>query len=230
MQTSSPLDWLEVVLISFQDLWRSFIGFVPSLIGALLVLVIGLVIAIFIGRLTARLIEVLFIEKLIEQLKIKDAIKKMGFNLNFAKLIGWLVKWFLIIVFFIAAADILGLPEVTIFLNTVVLYVPTAVAAALILFVGLVLAAFVGEVVQKALKVSKLHSGHLMAAVAKWAIVVFTVMTALVQLGIARELIQIILMGLVAMLALAGGLAFGLGGKEWAQDMLARIQKDIGKK
>ena len=227
---SSPTTWASVVVGSFQDLWADLIGFLPSIVGAVLILLIGWAIAAAIGGLIARFIEALYIEKLLENLKIKKAFRGAGVELDFGKLIGWLVKWFLIIVFFIAAVDILDLPEVNEFLSTVAQYIPTAIAAALILFVGFVAAAFVGEVVEKAVRASRLHSGHLMAAVAKWAIIVFTVMAALVQLGIAAELIQILLVGFVSMVALAGGLAFGLGGRAWAEDMLASMRRDLGKK
>lgn len=230
MPSTTPVSWAQVIVGSFQDLWADLVGFLPSVVGAILVVLIGWAIAAAIGGLVARFIEALYIEKLLENLKVKKAFRGAGVELDFGKLIGWLVKWFLIIVAFIAAVDILDLPEVNEFLRTVAQYVPTAIAAALILFVGFVAAAFVGEVVEKAVKASRLHSGHLMAAVAKWSIVVFSVMAALVQLGIAAELIQIILIGFVSMAALAGGLAFGLGGRAWAEDMLESMRRDLGKR
>ncbi|MDO8435652.1 MAG: hypothetical protein Q7S89_03175 [bacterium] len=230
MPSTSPTAWADIVVGSLQDQWGQLLGFLPKIIGAVIVVLIGWAIAAAIGGLIARFIEALYIEKLLENLKIKKAFRGAGVELDFGKLIGWLVKWFLLVVTFIAAVDILNLPEVNEFLRTVAQYIPTTIAAALILFVGFVAAAFVGEVVEKAVKASGLHSGQLMATVAKWSIIVFTVMAALVQLGIAAELIQIILVGFVSMAALAGGLAFGLGGRAWAEDMLASMRKDLGKK
>ncbi len=109
--------WLEVVLDAFARLWDGFLGVIPELLAAFIVLVIGWAIAALVGGLVARLIKVLWIEKAIDKLRITDAVSKLGVKLDFSGLIGWLVKWFLIIVFFIAASDILGLSQITEFLN-----------------------------------------------------------------------------------------------------------------
>jgi len=169
-------------------------------------------------------------KKAIERLKLKQAFSKMGFKLDFAALIGWLVKWFLLVVFFIATADILGLSQITGFLNSVVLYIPNVIIAVVVILLGIIIGSFTGEVVQKAVKASKMHTGEVMGGIAKWAIVVFAFMAALMQLGIASAMIQTLFTGLVAMLAIAGGLAFGLGGRDVAEEILGVLKKDLTKK
>ncbi len=221
--------WLETVAGSFATLWDGFVVLIPKLLAAFIVFVIGWAIAALVGSLVARLIKVLWIEKAVEKLKVKDAFKKMGFKLDFAGLIGWLVKWFLMVTVFIAAADILGLDQITVFLNQVVLYIPHVVIAVVIVLLGVLIGTFTGEVVQKAVKASKLHSGEVIGGIAKWAIIVFSFMAALVQLGIAASLIETLFTGLVAMIAIAGGLAFGLGGRDVAEDILAHLKKDLTK-
>jgi len=218
---------IETVMGSFQTLLAGFIAVFPALLAAFLVLVIGWAIAALVGGVVARLINLLWIEKLIERLHIKDAFGHMGLKLNFAGLIGWLVKWFLIVVFFIAASDILGLNQITEFLSEVVVYIPNVVIAVVVLLLGAIIGAFAGEVAEKSVKASGMHSGELVGGVAKWAIVVFAFMAALVQLGIAADMIKTLFTGFVGMLALAGGLAFGLGGRDHAENILASLKRDV---
>lgn len=219
--------WLEVVLNALERLWEGFVDVVPELLAAFIVLVVGWAIAVLVGRLVSRLVQILWIEKAVERLRIKEGIEKLGVKFSLGGLLGWLAKWFLILVFFIAAADILGLPQITEFLNQVVLYIPNVVIAAVVLLLGAVIGSFAGEVVERAVRASHLHSGEFMGGVAKWAIVVFAFMAALVQLGIAADMIKTLFTGLVAMLALAGGLAFGLGGRDHAEHMLATLKHDL---
>lgn len=219
--------WLDVITKSFDGLWGGFIDVLPQILAALIILVIGWTIAAIVGHLIARLIEALWLEKAVQKLRLTEAFGKLGVKFSLSGLIGWLVKWFLIVVFFIAATDILGLDQITDFLNQVVLYIPNVVIAAVVLLLGAVIGSFSGEVVERAVRASHLHSGEFMGGVAKWAIIVFAFMAALVQLGIAADMIKTLFTGLVAMLALAGGLAFGLGGRDHAEHMLATLKHDL---
>lgn len=219
--------WLEVVLNALERLWEGFMDVVPELLAAFIVLVVGWAIAILVGRLVSRLVQILWLEKAVEKLRIKEGIENLGVKFSLGTFLGWLAKWFLILVFFIAAADILGLSQITEFLNQVVLYIPNVVIAAVVLLLGAVIGSFTGEVVERAVRASHLHSGEFMGGVAKWAIIVFAFMAALVQLGIAADMIKTLFTGLVAMVALAGGLAFGLGGRDHAEHMLATLKHDL---
>lgn len=220
-------DWGDVLVASFQNLWLSFAAFLPRLVGAVVVLIIGWIIAAALGALASKIIEVLKLDVLAEKLDLKKTFKRAGVNLSVSGLIGWLVKWFFILTFFLSAVDILGWTEVNEFLGRVVLYVPSVVVAIVILLAGILLAHFVQQVVEKAVKAAQLASAEFLAGVAKWAILVFAAMAALVQLGVASSLVQILFTGFVAMLAIAGGLAFGLGGREHASRFLDRVRKDI---
>ena len=102
--------------------------------------------------------------------------------------------------------------------------------AAVILAVAFLVANFVYAVVKGSTKVAGIVSATLLATVAKWAIVIFGFLAALVQLGIASSLINTLFIGLVAMLALAGGLAFGLGGKDEAAAILKRLRHEISER
>ncbi len=219
--------WWEIISTSFQNLWLSFSVFLPRLIGALLVLIIGWALAAFVGRLIATIIGSTHVDELIEKLKVAKRLEHVGAPLKVGGLIGWIVRWFIILVVFITAVDVLGWTQVNVFLNTVVEYLPNVVVAVIILLAGFVVAHFVHDVVEKTVRVAKLHAPDFLAGLAKWAIIIFSFAAALVQLGVASELIQILFSGLVALIALAGGLAFGLGGRDTAAKLLERMRKDL---
>jgi len=148
-------------------------------------------------------------------------------HLSISSLLGGLVKWFLILVFLLAAADILQLNAVSVFLNSILLYIPNIVVAVIILSVVLLAGNFVYDVVKGSTRAAGVVSASLLAVISKWAIIIFGIFAALIQLGVASSLVSTIFIGIVAMLALAGGLAFGLGGREEAALILRKLREEI---
>ncbi|MDI6778410.1 MAG: hypothetical protein QMD77_04450 [Patescibacteria group bacterium] len=222
--------WGEAITLSLLNLWDRFINFLPSLVGAVLVFVAGWIVAVALGKVVEHIVKMLKVDDVMEKAGTKARFEKAGVRLDVAKFLGGLVKWFLILVFLMAATDILKLVQVTTFLNSIVLYLPNVVVAAVILAVAFLVANFVFAVVKGSTKVAGLISAMLLATVAKWAIVIFGFLAALIQLGIAASLINTLFIGLVAMLSLAGGLAFGLGGKDEAASILKKIRQEISEK
>jgi hypothetical protein len=222
--------WGEAITLSLLNLWERFINFLPALVGAILVFVAGWIVAVALGKVVEHVFKMIKVDEAIEKAGTKARFEKAGVKLNVAKFLGGLVKWFLILVFLMAATDILKLVQVTNFLNSIILYLPNVVVAAVILAVAFLVANFVYAVVKGSTKVAGIVSATLLATVAKWAIVIFGFLAALVQLGIASSLINTLFIGLVAMLALAGGLAFGLGGKDEAAAILKRLRHEISER
>lgn len=220
--------WGDAIVNSLEGLWFDFVGFIPNLIAALVVFFVGWAIAVAIGRIVEKLIIILRINQAFENIRgLKDAAGRAGLKINIPLLIGEIVKWFLIIVTLLAATDILGLREVSAFLREVLAYIPNVVVAALILVIAVVLGNFVYRTVAASVKAAGFGAGPAIAAVSKWAIIIFAFMAALAQLNVAVQLIQTVLTAIFAMLALAGGLAFGLGGKDMAAKWLKVIENDI---
>ncbi|MBI2639158.1 hypothetical protein HYW83_06255 [Candidatus Peregrinibacteria bacterium] len=217
--------WNEAIVASLQNIWAKIVSLVPEVIGALLILVVGLIVAAALGKLAKKLVHLTHVDALAHKLGATQKFEDMGMKFSISGIIGWIVKWFFIIVALIAAVDILKLQQVTKFLQDVALYIPNVVVAVVILVIGLVIGQFAYQVVEKTSKASHLtaRSGDVLAAIAKWAIVIFALMASLTQLSIATQLIQILFTGFVAMLALALGLAFGLGGKEKANHLLEKL-------
>ena len=216
------------VLDSFQTVWQGLLNLLPNVIAALVVLIIGWILAAGLGRLIRRLVELTKVDDIIDKAGLDKSLSDIGIDFSLAKLIGWLTKWFVIIVTLIAVAEIVGLRQITDFLETIALYIPNIIIAVVILLVGLILGTFIQKLVVKTVEASKIKAASgLLATLAKWAIFGFALLAALNQLNIARELINTLFTGLVGMLALAGGLAFGLGGKDAAKDVISKLEKEI---
>lgn len=219
-------------MIALQNVWIKFVAYLPEVLGALLVLIVGLIVAAVLGRLVKKLITFTKIDKLLSTNQFFKQMEESELKFTFAGLIGWIVKWFFIIVFLIAVADILRWQQVNVFLRDIALYIPRVVIAVVILMIGLMAGKFLYDVVKKSVGVSKLPHASVgpLATLAKWAVFIFAFLAALVQLGIATSLIEILFTGLVAMLAIAGGLAFGLGGKDKAREWLEKLDREMSEK
>lgn len=223
-------EWGDVVTSSLQDLWTRFINFLPSLVGAIVIIVIGWIVAIAVGKFVTKIFSVLKVNEALEKLNLKTSLEKAGIKPDLAGALGFLVKWFLILVFILAAADLLKLTQVSEFLNQVLGYLPNVVVAGVILLLGILFASFAKGVVESSLAAAKLTTATIVAGIVKWSILIFSILAALVQLKVAEDILRTLFTGLVAMIALAGGLAFGLGGKDFAQKLLEDLRKDISKK
>jgi hypothetical protein len=219
--------WGEAISGSLIDLWMRFVGFLPSLIGALLVFLLGLIVAVALGKAAEKVISVLRIDQVLDKMRVGEKFKQAGLEIHVARFFGALVKWFLILVFLMAATDILGLDQVTSFLNSIILYIPNVVVATVILSLAFLLGNFVYSVVRGSTKAAGIVSASLLANISKWAIVIFGLLAALIQLGIAVSLVNTIFIGFVAALAISSGLAFGLGGKEEAALILRKLREEI---
>lgn len=218
------------LLNTFTILVNQLIAFLPKVIFALLVLLIGILLAGGAGKTVKLLLRKTPINSIFEKLGITKLFQSIGFAVEISDVIGWLVKWFVIVVFLVAIADTLGLPQVSNFINQVALYIPNVIGAAIILIIGVIVANAVSEAVYKITESAKLASSSLVAAITKWVILIFTFLAALAQLNIATQFVEMLFAGLTAALALALGLAFGLGGKDKAKEVIEKIAKELEKR
>ena len=218
--------WGSAFTYSLQSIWISFIDFVPRFLFAIIVFIIGWIIGSVIGKAIEQVIAALKVDKALESAGVDSVMNRTGIRLNVGAFIGGIVKWFVIIVFLVASLDILQLTAVTDFLKTDVLgYLPNVIVAALILVVATVVSDFMGKVVTASAKAGSIRSANFLGTLARYSIWIFALIIALGQLGIAAAYMQIFFTGLVAMLAIAGGLAFGLGGKDAAAHTIAKLHE-----
>ena len=220
--------WSEVLVLSFQRVGSEVVLFLPLLFVSVLIFILGWVFGSFIGSLISHIVRSLRIDKALENVGVNELSEKAGFEFNAGGFLGGLVKWFVVIVFLVAALNVLHLDLVNQFLiDFVASYLPKVIVAVLVLLFGSVLADVTGHVVAGSARAARISSAHFVASVTRWAIWIFAILIALVQLGIATSFIQTIFTGVVAALSLAIGLAFGLGGKDAAAEYLKKLRKDI---
>lgn len=214
---------------SFEQLWQNVVTAVPTFVLALVVFSLGLLVASGLGAIARRLVRVVKLDVVVEKAASVIKLQTLGFKLNFASLVGTVIEWFFAIVTLVAVADILHLTQVTDFLRRVALYVPNVLVAILVLGLGLVLARFVGQLVDRGVKSSHMPaaSAGALSLIAEWSVILFAVMASLTQLGVAARLIEILFTGLVGGLSIAFGLAFGLGGKDKAREWLDKVTRGM---
>ena len=213
---------------SFYDLWYTVAMYVPRILAAVIVFIIGWIVATILFRLVREVVRVLKIDEALRTAGVHDAAKEADIHLDVGRFLATLVMWFVVIVFLVAALEILGLTTVTAFLGRVVLlYIPQVMVASLILIVGAIAANIAKGIVVGAAHATSTHAAHFAGTVAKWAIWIFAILAALDQLGDASMFVQTLFTGVVVALALAFGLAFGLGGKDAAANLLDKVRKEI---
>lgn len=220
-------NWGDVFARSLQGVWYGVASFVPNLVIALIIFAIGWVLAALIEKLVEAVFKSLKVDAALKSAGLEDVVKRAGHNLNSGLFVGSLVKWFVIVVFLIASFDVLGLTQVTSFLRDVVGYLPSVIIAVLILMVAVIIANAMQKIVVASARAAHVVNAELLGRITKWAIWIFAVLTALITLGIAPGLIQMILTAVFAGAALALGLAFGLGGKDAAQKILEKTLHNV---
>ncbi|MDO8565476.1 MAG: hypothetical protein Q7R67_02565 [bacterium] len=223
--------WGQVLQLSFQNLWVGVVNFVPNLVIALVILVLGWLIGALLGRAIAQVFRSLQVDAALRRAGFESFVRRGGINLDSGAFIGGLVKWFVIVIFLVAAFDVLGLAQVNLFLQEVVLaYLPRVIAAALVLLVAGVVGDVTGRVVVTAAKTAGVHSAHFAGAISKWAVWIFGILVALSHLGIAATFSQTLFTGIVIAISLALGLSFGLGGQQAAANFLERLRGEMSGK
>lgn len=219
--------WTDVLVSSLQNLWLQVVSWLPSLIGALLVFIVGLVVAAGLGSLTEKVVRTLKLDALLRKLGMEEYTRRANLELNSGHFIGQLVYWFILLAFLLAASDILGFFALSGFIRDILIYLPNLVIGILIMLAGLIVANIVRHLVRASVMGAKLHAAKYLGSAAWWVVMVFAGLASLVQLGIAVSIINTLITGIIAMISLAGGLAFGLGGKDYAAHLLQNLRDEL---
>src|SRR3989338_2811158 len=221
-------NWSMVLQGSFQDIWMGFAKFVPNLIVAVIIFFVGWFVGNLLGKVVAQIIHSIKVDHALRTAQVDTFLKRAGFNLDSGAFIGGLVEWFVLVVFLVASFEVLGLSQVNTFLQQVVLfYLPQVIVAALIILVAAVIAEAMQKVVTGTAAASGIKSANFAGTVTRWAIWIFGILTALFQLGVASAFIQTLFTGVVVALAIALGLAFGLGWQDAAARAIEKVRQEI---
>lgn len=214
----------------FANLLGQIGSFLINLVAAVIVFIIGWIIASILGRGVEILLDRLQVDEAFRRLGLDKFFNNLGFEKGIVSFLGWLVKWFVIVIVLIAVAESLGLPQISNFINQVSLYIPNVIAAAVILIIGVFIADALSVAVHRSAEAMGLIGANMVRDITRWAILIFTFLAVLSQLRLAEGLIEILFTGLVAALTLASGLAFGLGGQERAKEWLDKFSENFRKK
>lgn len=213
----------QTLAASFNNALIGVATFVPKFIAGVVILLLGIIIASILKQLVLEVLKAVKFEMFLRRYGVPEAKDE----LNWSNILAEIVRWFVIIIFLIPTADVWGLPQIVSVLNTFLFYLPNVFVAAIIALVGFVFAQLAHDVVLASIKGVSPESSQSIAAATKWAVIVFVCLAILNQLGVAAELVQILFTGFVAMIAIAGGIAFGLGGQGAAKDTIEGLRKRL---
>ena len=209
-------NWGDAVMVSATEALQNFLGFLPALIGAILILVLGWIVAGLLAQLVERVLKTVGFERAANTTGISSFIQRSGSSWTASAIVAEIVKWFIRLIAIQAAASVLGLNQISQIINAILLWLPNLVVAIAIIVIGALIARFVSGLVRGTTDQMGFSNAELLGSVAYYAILVFAVSAAVDQLGIAETVVNTLLVGLVATVVLAAGLAFGLGGQQTA--------------
>jgi hypothetical protein len=218
------MDSVNNVLIStLNGSVSTIFSFIPRFLSGFIILLIGIIIAIFLRQLVTETLKFIKFESFLKKYGVPESKE----NAQWSVIIAEIVRWFVIIVFLVPTADVWGLGKFVDVLNNLLLFLPNVFIAVLLLLVGFVVSKLVYDLLIASVRGLSKDSARTIAMVGRWSVLIFVFLVVLNQLGIASDLIRILFSGIVAMVALAGGLAFGLGGKDAARDIIEKLRKKI---
>jgi len=215
-------EWSDAMFTSLAAAMALLFSAIPKIIGFLLILAAGWFIASLIERGLAAILRSIRFNHFAERAGLTDFVEKMGMNTDPAGLVGLVVKWFVRLIALVVAFDALGLPAVSEVLRQLLLWLPNVVVALVVLVIGGLAARALSNVVRGAASEAGLSNTNFLSKVASVVVWAFAIVVAVNQLGIATELVNTLFMAVVGALALAVGLAFGLGGRETAAEILRK--------
>lgn len=219
--------WTDVLVSSLQNLWLQVVSWLPNFVGAMLVFLVGLIVAAGLGSLVEKVVSALRLDSFLRKAGVEEYTKRANLELSSGHFLGQLVYWFVFLAFLLAASDILGFYALSSFLQSVLSYLPNLVIAVLIMLASLVVANLAQHLVTASVMSARLHAVKFLGSASWWVVMVFGGLAALVQLGIAVSIINTLITGLIAMVSLAGGLAFGLGGRDYAAHLIQKLQNEL---
>ena len=207
------MDFWSRVQASFVQL----ADYIPALVGSLIILFAGYLLAKLIERAVDRLLTVVGINRWLERGGVLDAVERTGWRRTPARLVATIVFWVVMFAVILLAADALGLSSLGSVFSQLVSYVPSVIAAVVIILVGVLLGEFVDGLIMAS--AGGIHGGPTLARVGRGGVIVLAIFMALQELGVATEIVTVAFAIVFGASALALALAFGLGNRELAGEV-----------
>jgi hypothetical protein len=224
------IEWENLIVEPVRQMLTKIMAYLPVLLGALVILIVGWIVAKAIRRLVDWLLKVVRFDVMADKAGVSEVIRKGDLKISAREVVSKLVYWLIMIMVLVMTVDALGLPKTSDVLASLFAYIPRVIAALLVLVVAMFLASFVSGIVSTAAGNARMPRPEILAGISRWAIIIFAATIAMVELGIAPLLVtttfNIILGGGVLALALA----FGLGGKDAAARYLEELKQKRSEK
>ncbi|MDD3529870.1 MAG: hypothetical protein PHS77_08340 [Gallionellaceae bacterium] len=210
------MEQIDLFLTSLASFWGQLAAFAPKLMAALVLLVVGWILARLARSGVTHLLRLLNFERATEKSGLEAFLKHAGLEVSVAAILGSLVYWLIILVMIVFVASSLGLDVVADLFNRVVLYIPNVIVAILVLVFGTILARFINRLVFAWLSNVEFEGALTVSTFSEYAMLVFVFFMAMEQLQIANELLTAAFVIAFGAIGLAFAIAFGLGGRDWA--------------
>lgn len=204
----------QTLIESLKEFGGVVLDFIPNLVGAMILIFIGKLVASLIETALVKLLELLKVEMISEKVGITQGIKATGLKIKVVDIFGILAYWVVYLVFILAAVEVLGVESISDIVSELIAYIPNLIGALIVMLIGITVANYI----QKA--INQVNHGKLLGKVAYILILVVVAISAIEQVGIEISFLTDNLQIIVAGLSLAFGLAFGLGGKERAKKII----------
>ncbi|MBA2394380.1 MAG: hypothetical protein H0V70_16755 [Ktedonobacteraceae bacterium] len=213
---------IQSVINAFSQALNLIFTFVPKLIGFLILLLIGWIIATLLKKALLLVLGKIGVDRLGERIGLSRLGEQVGMQITISTILAQIVYWFVFLIFLVPATDALGLSAVSGILNTLIAFIPNVFVAIIVLFLGVLAANFVATLILRVMGRSQVGNPIIFANIARYAILGFVAIVALEQLQIAPALLNILFTAVIGSAAVAFALAFGLGGQDAARRFLAR--------
>jgi len=223
-------DWSFITIQALQGAWEEILLFLPNLLAALVIFIIGWFIAMWIGKLIAGILSKVKFDAIFEKTGWKEALNSAEVKVEPSSFIGAVCKWILVIVFLMIVTDIMGWVAFAGLLGSIIAWMPNLLVAIIILVVAIIIADIIEKLVKVSTKKMGVSSTNFLGTLVKWGIYIFAGLAVLLQIGITPKIVEVLIMGFVGTLTLALGLSFGLGGKDAAARMIEEARRKISDK
>lgn len=220
---------MNVDLSIFSNTLSLFASYLPNFLGAIFVAIIGIILGNWVKTLVVKALQMLKVENLLAATKFKAFLVKAEVTQQIEEILGSVVKWLIVLTFFIAAMNLIGLSSISSVLTGILTYIPSVISAIIVLLVGILMAGLVESLVKGALSTVDVKTARLMGKIASYTVVTIGILAAFSELKIAESFINILFIGFVSMISLGFGLAIGLGAKDVIGKILSDWYKNLQK-
>ncbi|MDD5639693.1 MAG: hypothetical protein PHR47_02750 [Candidatus Pacebacteria bacterium] len=225
-----PQSWVSAIVMAFQRLFESTVNFIPDLLAAIIVFILGYLLSMWLGMIIAAIFRTFKFDNIFRKTGWDRALAQAEIETKPSDFMGGIFKWIFIVMFLTISTEIIGWTSFTELLNSIIMWVPNLIVAIGIMVVAIIIADILEKIAKASIGKMGVSSINFLGSLIKWSIYIFAIFAVLIQLGVAVSIVNTLVIGLITTITLALGLSFGLGGKEIAGDIVRDLKNKLSKK